>query len=356
MIKYSVYFNGELTKIYELDEPVIFIGRLPENNIPISNMGVSRRHVKIELDQYNAYTLTDLNSLNGTLVNGKKVKKVTLCHGDKITIGKHTIIYEDFRQESATHMETIVAEFRPEDLRNMAMAGQVHAVNAAQAIPPRFAPAQPHPAAHAAPPVHVSSAATVSTPVPPMPTAPVAAPAPVPPMPVAPVAPAPVPPMPVAPVVPAPVSHIPVAPAAPAPVSHIPVAPAAPAPVSHIPVAPAAPAPIAAAASAAPDIGENDQMAQSGAVLIETSGHIVYKLDRDTISIGSDEGDDVYATGFGVSKGFAVIEHSGGEYHLTLQKVMSKIKVNGKNIKSHKLEHRDRIEIGSNTFRFMENG
>ena len=143
-------------------------------------------------------------------------------------------------------------------------------------------------------------------------------------------------------------------PAAPA-LAPVPPMPAAPAPIAPMPVAPA-PIPPAPIAAAAPDIDDDDPTAQSGAVLIETSGHIVYKLDRDTVSIGSDEGDDVYATGFGVSKGFATIEQHGGEYHLTAQKVMSKIKVNGKNIKSHKLEHRDRIEIGSNTFRFMENG
>jgi len=276
MIKFSVYFNGELSKVYELDEPVIFIGRLPENNIPISNMGVSRRHVKIELDQYNAYTLTDLNSLNGTLVNGKKVKKVTLCHGDKITIGKHTIVYEDFRPESAQHLETIVAEFRPEDL---AVVGQSRAISAAQSVPPRLPSSQP----------------------------PLPAPPPI---------------------------------------------PAAPVHVSPAPIAPAA----AAANAAAPASDESDHAAQGGAVLIETSGHIVYKLDRDILSIGSDEEDDIYAIGFGISRSFAVIEKHDGEYTLTSQKVMSKIKVNGKNIKSHKLEHRDRIEIGSNTFRFMENG
>jgi len=321
MIKYSVYFNGELSKVYDVDEPVIFIGRLPENNIPISNMGVSRRHVKIELDPYNAYTLTDLNSLNGTLVNGKKVKKVTLCHGDKITIGKHTIIYEDFRPESAPHMETIVAEFRPEDLQNMAMAGQAHAINADQAIPPRFAPLQPQPATPA--------------PVPPMPA----------PQPFAPVPPAPAP-IPFAPM------SAPIPPAsAPQPVAPMPVSPiSAPNPPALMP------APISAAVNAAPVSNESAPAAQIGAVLIETNGHIVYKLDSDTITIGSDEEDDIYATGFGVSKGFAIIEQYGGEYHLTLQKVMSKIKVNGKNIRSHKLEHRDRIEIGSNTFRFMENG
>ncbi|MCX8012115.1 MAG: FHA domain-containing protein, partial [Desulfobacterota bacterium] len=37
----------------------------------------------------------DLNSLNGTFVNGKKVAKWILQHNDIITIGKHTLIYQD---------------------------------------------------------------------------------------------------------------------------------------------------------------------------------------------------------------------------------------------------------------------
>jgi pSer/pThr/pTyr-binding forkhead associated (FHA) protein len=231
MIKFSVFFNGEPVKVYELDEPVIFVGRLPENNIPISNMGVSRRHVKIEQDQYNSYVLTDLNSLNGTLVNGKKVKKVTLSHGDKITIGKHTIVFEDTRPESI-HAETIVAEFTP--------------------MPEDIPPA----------------------------------------------------------------------------------------------------APAARSEAAAPQ----GAAAQGGAVLIETGSHIVYKLDSAYLSIGSDEEDDIYATGFGINKAFAIVEQREGGFYLSSQKALSKIKVNGKNIKSHRLEHRDRIEIGSSTFRFMENG
>lgn len=101
---------------------------------------------------------------------------------------------------------------------------------------------------------------------------------------------------------------------------------------------------------------QTDDDAQNGAVLIETTGHIVYRLDRDYLTIGSDEGDDIYAAGFMVNKAFASIEQRDGGFYINAQKVMSKFKVNGKNVKSHRLEHRDRIEIGSNTFRFMENG
>jgi len=275
MIRYTVYFNGEQVKNYDLEEPVIFIGRLPENHIPIFNMGISRRHVKIELDAFGSYTLTDLNSLNGTLVNGKKVKKTTLVNGDKITIGKYTIVYEDLRGEAALHLETIVMT---------------------PPIPPQQA-------------------------LPPMPP-----PQALPPMPPQSIPPQAIPPQALPPQAIPPQSIQPQA------------------------IPPQAPPPAPA------DQDDFDDEAISGAVLIETAGHIVYRLDHDYLTIGSDEADDIYAAGFMVNKGFAAIEKRDGGFYITAQKMMAKIKVNGKSVRTHRLEHRDRIEIGSNTFRFMENG
>ena len=94
MVKFVVLYNGEPLKTYELDDTVFSIGRLPENTISIANMGISRRHAKIEEDADRKHILNDLNSLNGTYVNGKRVKKIALSSGDKITIGKYTILYE----------------------------------------------------------------------------------------------------------------------------------------------------------------------------------------------------------------------------------------------------------------------
>jgi len=301
MIRYTVYFNGEQVKVYDIEEPVIFIGRLPENHIPIFNMGISRRHVKIELDAFGAYTLTDLNSLNGTLVNGKKVKKATLASGDKITIGKYTIVYEDLRGEAALHLETIVADFRPEDVQRMAQAAGA----VPQAPPPQAPPFQAAAAPQTLPPPQA----------PPFQAA--AAPQTLPP-------------------------------------PQAPPFQAAAAPQTLPP--PQAPPPQAAAAPQVQDASADDDEAISGAVLIETAGHIVYKLDHDYLTIGSDEADDIYAAGFMVNKGFAAIEKRDGGFYITAEKMMAKIKVNGKSVRTHRLEHRDRIEIGSNTFRFMENG
>ena len=297
MVRYTVYFNGEQVKVYDIEEPAIFIGRLPENHIPIFNMGISRRHVKIELDASGAYMLTDLNSLNGTLVNGKKVKKAMLASGDEITIGKYKIVYEDLRGEAVvSNLETIVADFRPEDVRRMAQqpAG-LQMPPPAAAPPPQMAP----------PPQAV-----------------------------------------------APQQMIP-----PPPPGALPYTPA---PTAQPGLPPAfAQQPLTAAAMPPPpgfNVSDDDEEEITGAVLIETTGHVVYRLDRDYLTIGSDEGDDIYAAGFMVNKGFAAVEKRDGGFYISAQKMMAKIKVNGKSVRTHRLEHRDRIEIGSNTFRFMENG
>jgi pSer/pThr/pTyr-binding forkhead associated (FHA) protein len=377
MIRYTVYFNGEQVKVYELEEPVVFVGRLPENHIPISNMGISRRHVKIELDPSGGYALTDLNSLNGTLVNGKKVKKITLCSGDKITIGKYTIVYEDLRPVSAAHLETIIAEVRPEDLQRMAAAAGLKMPppktpilsNAAAPMnripvnnPPAGAPAnQP---LNTMPTINMPPVNMPTVNMPPVNTPPVnmppvnMPPANTPPVNMPPVnmPPANMPPVNMPPANTPPVNMPPAnMPPANTPPVNMPPVNIPPVNMPPVNVPPLNIVPISAHLSDG-DGALNGAQAESGAVLIETSSHVVYRLDRGYLTVGSDEEDDIFATGFMVGKSFAVVEQRDGGFCISIQKAMSKIKVNGKSVKSHRLEHRDRIEIGSNTFRFMENG
>jgi pSer/pThr/pTyr-binding forkhead associated (FHA) protein len=73
-------------KTIHLDKPIQF-GREPENDIPIPDGQVSRAHARIEpIDK--GYTLTDLDSTNGTFVNDKPIENtVQLRVGDTIMIG-----------------------------------------------------------------------------------------------------------------------------------------------------------------------------------------------------------------------------------------------------------------------------
>lgn len=67
------------------------IGRSPEASIPIYMRDISRRHARIVIDGESA-TIEDLDSKNGTLVNGRAVQgKVPLSPGDVIRVGEATL-------------------------------------------------------------------------------------------------------------------------------------------------------------------------------------------------------------------------------------------------------------------------
>lgn len=74
----------------------IRIGRVPDNEIVIENLAVSRYHAVIEYVDGN-YVLSDLDSSNGIFVNGVRVRKTELQDRDVISIGKHKLYFYDAR-------------------------------------------------------------------------------------------------------------------------------------------------------------------------------------------------------------------------------------------------------------------
>ena len=69
-----------------LGEEPMSIGRQPGNSIVINDPDISRRHCVIERWE-GRYQISDLNSRNGTVVNGKRVQRLELKDGDLITLG-----------------------------------------------------------------------------------------------------------------------------------------------------------------------------------------------------------------------------------------------------------------------------
>jgi len=64
------------------------IGRSPSADVTLSDEGVSREHAALAYDEAaNGWTLEDLQSTNGTRVNGKRVRSSALQSGDEIEIG-----------------------------------------------------------------------------------------------------------------------------------------------------------------------------------------------------------------------------------------------------------------------------
>ena len=78
---------------HELTETVTTIGRAPENTMQLEDPSVSGRHAQLE-QVGEDYQLSDLNSTNGTRVNGELITTVTLRVGDRIRFGKVEACYE----------------------------------------------------------------------------------------------------------------------------------------------------------------------------------------------------------------------------------------------------------------------
>ncbi len=74
------------------DDPVV-IGRLPECDIVLSDVNVSRRHAEVRHDS-NGVTVVDLGSTNGTRVNGAPIRQQRLAGGDLVTVGITTLRFE----------------------------------------------------------------------------------------------------------------------------------------------------------------------------------------------------------------------------------------------------------------------
>jgi hypothetical protein len=67
------------------------LGRRNDNDIVLENMAVSGRHCVFELKNHTQVFVEDLNSTNGTFVNGQKIRRRELVDGDVLTIADFTI-------------------------------------------------------------------------------------------------------------------------------------------------------------------------------------------------------------------------------------------------------------------------
>jgi FHA domain len=94
MPKMIVSIDGVVIKEVQLTKDRTSLGRRPYNDIVIDNLAVSGEHAVLQMSGKEVF-LEDLNSTNGTYVNGKAVKKQLLRHGDTVEIGKYKIKYAD---------------------------------------------------------------------------------------------------------------------------------------------------------------------------------------------------------------------------------------------------------------------
>lgn len=94
MAKLLLKFENTVQKEVPLLVGTVTVGRLPDNTLQIDNPAVSSRHCRIVFDG-GSYFVEDNNSTNGTYLNKQRITRAQLKHGDELTIGKHTVRFEE---------------------------------------------------------------------------------------------------------------------------------------------------------------------------------------------------------------------------------------------------------------------
>jgi len=147
MARLVLSIDGQELAEYNMSKERYTIGRLPDNDIRIDNPAVSGHHALI-INILNDSFLEDLNSTNGTYVNGKIVKKHAMQHGDVITVGHHALRFVDSgADEPADEFEKTMV-ISPREAANLKVPG-IRAAAQAPADAPAAAPA-PGPTAFSA--------------------------------------------------------------------------------------------------------------------------------------------------------------------------------------------------------------
>jgi pSer/pThr/pTyr-binding forkhead associated (FHA) protein len=137
-----VSLDGVVIKEVQLTKDKTTLGRRPYNDIVIDNLAVSGEHAVLQMVGADVF-IEDLNSTNGTYINGKAIKKQLLTHNDTVEIGKYKIKY--LVDEAADYEKTLI--MRPASSaqpgQSQPMGSSPMAGSPAFGALPSAAPAQP---------------------------------------------------------------------------------------------------------------------------------------------------------------------------------------------------------------------
>jgi predicted component of type VI protein secretion system len=158
MARLILSLDGQVMAEYNMNKERYTVGRLPDNDIRIDNPAVSGHH-SLVINILNDSFLEDLNSTNGTYVNGKLIKKHALQHGDVVTVGHHQLRFID--TQSA---DTEPDEFEKTMVITPGSAVAAIAAKKASAMTPQ---PPPTPAPKAAPAPAPASPSALTRPLPP---------------------------------------------------------------------------------------------------------------------------------------------------------------------------------------------
>jgi len=142
MARLVLSLDGQVLAEYNMSKERYTVGRLPDNDIRIDNAAVSGHHALI-INILNDSFLEDLNSTNGTYVNGRIVKKHAMQHGDVITVGHHALRFVDSEADEPSDEFEKTMVISPREAANLKVPGlaTAQAAAAAPAAPAAGAPA-----------------------------------------------------------------------------------------------------------------------------------------------------------------------------------------------------------------------
>jgi hypothetical protein len=124
MARLVLSLDGQVMAEYNMNKERYTIGRLPDNDIRIDNAAVSGHHSLI-INILNDSFLEDLNSTNGTYVNGKLIKKHALQHGDVITVGHHQLRFVEDDEQQDEFEKTMVIQPSARPVEKLRAASEV---------------------------------------------------------------------------------------------------------------------------------------------------------------------------------------------------------------------------------------
>jgi pSer/pThr/pTyr-binding forkhead associated (FHA) protein len=116
MAKLIMTLDGAIIREFTIDKDSISIGRKHGNDIQLNDLTVSGRHALITAVGDNTY-VDDLGSTNGTLLNGGRVSKSLLTHGDVVQIGNYQFTF--FQNEEEEYEPTMFLRAEIEDTQIM---------------------------------------------------------------------------------------------------------------------------------------------------------------------------------------------------------------------------------------------
>jgi FHA domain len=140
----TVFRDNEVIATVTLDKRSITIGRSADNEVCLDEAGVSRQHAQV-VTILGESVVEDLNSRNGTFVNGKWIKTRQLAPGDAIIIAGFRLVYQHVPDEQGDELGDLMRRwgrgFDPDLEGRCAACGQ--ALPTTPAATPAATPADP---------------------------------------------------------------------------------------------------------------------------------------------------------------------------------------------------------------------